>query len=65
MAKPLKENGVKELEAFQTRLRRQYTLKRIRGSDYHFLESKTQELIDRVNRLDEIDDDMIGDRSGK
>lgn len=64
MAKSLKENGVQELEVFQRRLRRQFTLKRIRGADFYFLEQKLEEMLKRINGMDEIDDDMVGERSG-
>lgn len=62
MAKSIKELGVKELEAFQTRLRRQHAMKRIREADYRFMETKLGELFSRIENLDEIDDDFVGGR---
>lgn len=60
MAKPLKENGREELLAFQKRVRRQHSLRRITNRDFMFLEATVQKLIDRVESLDEIDDQFAG-----
>lgn len=56
MAKSLKEKGVEELRSFQTRARRQHQLHRISGRDLAFLEHQTQLLLDRIEKMDEIDD---------
>lgn len=58
MAKSLKEKGVEELKVFQTRARRQHQLHRIGARDLAFLEHQTNLLIDRIEKMDEIDDNF-------
>lgn len=57
MAKPLKEAGLRELEIFQRRVRRQHSLGRIADLDFESLERKVSELIKKVNDIMEVDSD--------
>lgn len=63
MAKPLKEKGVEELQAFLLRVHRQYGLGRIGTEDFKALHDGTNVLLKRVASLDEIDD-MKGEEVG-
>lgn len=60
MAKGLKDLGVKEIEAFETRLRRQHALKRILPRDYLYLQGLVDNINARLEKLDEIDDEFVG-----
>lgn len=63
MAKPLKEKGVEELQAFLLRVHRQHGLGRIGSEDFKTLHDGATILLDRICSMDEIDD-MKGDEVG-
>lgn len=56
MAKSLKTLGLEEASALQTRVRRQYMLKRISFEDYNFLETQMSKFVSRVKEMEEKDD---------
>lgn len=57
MAKPLKEAGVKELEGFRKRVRRQHSLGRITNESHALLERKVNDLITYINIMPEAGSD--------
>jgi hypothetical protein len=56
MAKPLKEKGIDELEAFRLRVHRQYGLGRISGEAFQYLHDMTANMIGYVEDMEELDE---------
>jgi hypothetical protein len=56
MMRPLKEAGIKEVEALRRRVRRQYSLGRIYLADMEFLDIRLNEIETRIVTMRETDE---------